>query len=221
MDETHESWLTAVQNEHVCPTSFETATPLGLAKGGMLHDAQGHMIEVHGTTAVYMRLGPEGQSVVVEFGVTNVRTLILNMGKLVKQGHRFEAEPTGCKMSKGDRSVTLDDVKNSLWVDAKAYTTMEGARDADARRVAQWWLGYLKSCCQATARPHQALRQLAHLVGHQLSTWTVLHQLTTCESDCVSYEHQCGASTSMAPCTLEQRLNANTPGRTSIAGLTT
>ena len=46
---------------------------------------------------------------------------------------------------------------------------------------------------QAEARPHQAARELTLLVGHQLGTWTVLHQLRTCESDCESYEHQCGA----------------------------
>ena len=33
--------------------------------------------------------------------------------------------------------MTLDVVKDSLWVDVKAYTTAEGARNADARRVAQ------------------------------------------------------------------------------------
>ena len=57
----------------------------------------------------------------------------------------------------------------------------------------QWWMGCPKSCRQAQAWPHQALRQLAQPVGHQMSTWTVLHQLATCESDCVTYEHQCGA----------------------------
>ena len=96
-------------------------------------------------------------------------------------------------MSKGDRSVTLDVLKISLWTDAKAYKKIEGARNADARLVPPWWMGYLKSCRQAQAGSHQALRLLAHLVGHLLSTWTVLHHLTTCESDCVSYEHQCGA----------------------------
>ena len=58
-------------------------------------------------------------------------------GKLVQQSYRFEAGPTACKMSKGDRSVTLDVVKNSLWVDVQAYMTAEGARNADARLVAQ------------------------------------------------------------------------------------
>ena len=57
----------------------------------------------------------------------------------------------------------------------------------------QWWMGYLKNYCHAQARPHQASRQLVHLVGLQLSTWTVLHQLRTCENGCVSCEHQCGA----------------------------
>ena len=63
----------------------------GTGRGGMLYDAQGHMIEAHGTRTLYMRLGPEGQSVGAEFRVTNVRTPILSMGKLV------EAGPTGCK----------------------------------------------------------------------------------------------------------------------------
>ena len=117
-------------DEHVRTTSFTSATPLGPAKGGMLCDAQGHKIEAHGTGTVYMRLGPEGQSVGAEFRVTNVTTPILSMEKLVKQGSRFEAGPTGCNMSQGDRSVTLDVAKNSLWVDAKVYTTAEGARNA-------------------------------------------------------------------------------------------
>ena len=42
---------------------------------------------------VYMRLGLEGQSVRSAFIVTNVITPILSMGKLVKQGYRFEAGP--------------------------------------------------------------------------------------------------------------------------------
>ena len=73
----------------------------------MLHDAQGHMIEAPGTRTLCMRLG-------AEFRATNVRTPILSVGKLVKQVYRFEAGPTGCTMSKGDRSETLDVVKNSL-----------------------------------------------------------------------------------------------------------
>ena len=49
-------------------------------------------------------------------------------------------------------------------------------------------MSYLKNYRQAQARPHPALRQLAYLVGHRL-----IHHLTTCESDCESHEHQCGA----------------------------
>ena len=101
-------------DEQVCPTSFATATPLQPAKGGMHHDAQGQKIEADGTRTVCMRLGPGGQSVGAEIRLTNVRMPILNTGKLVKEGCRFEARPIGCKMSKGDRSVTLDVVKNSL-----------------------------------------------------------------------------------------------------------
>ena len=99
-------------DEHVCPTYFASAT--GPAKGATLYDTQGHMVEAHGTRTVHMRLGPEGQSVGAEFRVTNVKTPIFSMGKLVKQGYRSEAGPTGCNVSKGDRSVTLDVVKNSL-----------------------------------------------------------------------------------------------------------
>ena len=80
----------------------------------------------------------------------------------------------------------------------------------------QCWMGYLKNHRQAQARPHQALRQLAHFVGHQLSTWTVLHQLTTCKSDCESYEHQRG--TQKHTC---GAVSLPTPGRRSIAGPTT
>ena len=100
----------------------------------MLYDVLEHMIEAHGTRTVCMRLGPEGQSVGAEFRVMNGRTPTLSMRKLVKQGYRFEAGPTGCKVPKGHRSVTLDDVKKTLWANAKA--TIEGARNNDARLVA-------------------------------------------------------------------------------------
>ena len=60
-------------DEHVCPTDFASAAPPGLAKGGTLYDAQGHMIEAHDTRTVYMRLGLEGQRVGAEFRVTSVK----------------------------------------------------------------------------------------------------------------------------------------------------
>ena len=123
-------------DEHAWPTNCASATVLGPAKGGMLYDAQGHTVIAHGTRTVCMRLGPTGQSGCEEFRVTNVRTPILSMGKLVDRVHWFEAGPLGCQMSKGDRSVTLDVVENSLWVDAKACATIEGARNVDARLVA-------------------------------------------------------------------------------------
>ena len=100
------------------------------------HPDHQHMIEGHGTRLVYMRLGTEGQSVGAEFRVTSVKSPSLSMGKVVKHGYQFEAGPTGFKLSKGDRSVTLDVVKNPLWVDVRAYTTAERARNADARVIA-------------------------------------------------------------------------------------
>ena len=48
-------------DEHICLTDLASATPLGPTKGSMLYDAQGHVIEVHGTRTVYMRLGPGDQ----------------------------------------------------------------------------------------------------------------------------------------------------------------
>ena len=60
-----------------------------------------------------------------------VTSLQNSMEKLIKEGYQFEARQTGCKMSKGDRSVTLDAVQSSLSV--RAYTTAERARNVDAR----------------------------------------------------------------------------------------
>ena len=56
------------------------------------------------------------------------------MEKLVKEGNQFVAGPTECKMSEGDRSVTLDAVKNylSLWGGRQGFH----ARNADASLVA-------------------------------------------------------------------------------------
>ena len=69
-------------DEHVCPTDFASATLLEPNKGGTFNDAQGHMIEAHGTRAVCMRLGLEGQSVGAEFRVTSVKSPILSMERL-------------------------------------------------------------------------------------------------------------------------------------------
>ena len=63
----------------------------------MLHDAQGHVIEAHGTRTVCMRLRPEGQSVGAEFSVTHVKSPILSMGNLVKQGYKFETDCVQCR----------------------------------------------------------------------------------------------------------------------------
>ena len=110
--------------------------------------------KIDGTRTVYMRFGPEGQSVGAEFRVTSVTSLMLGMGKLVKQGCQFEAGPTECKMSSGDRSVTLDVVKNSLWVDVRVCTTAEGARTTAARPVAPVVRELLVEP-SSSSRPHQ------------------------------------------------------------------
>ena len=84
-------------DEHVCPTDFASATPLGPTKGSMLYDAQGDVIGDHGTRTVCMRLGPEGQSVGAGFSVTNVKSPILSMVKLVNQGYKFETDCVQCR----------------------------------------------------------------------------------------------------------------------------
>ena len=121
----------------------------------VLHDAQGHLVEVHVTRTVCMRLGPGGRSVGAEFMVTHVKS-----PTLVKQGFKFEAGPAGCKMSRGNRSVTLDVVTNPLWVDAEAYTTAEGALNADARFVAPVVRrATRRTIFESRFRLHEAFRQ--------------------------------------------------------------
>ena len=88
-------------DEHVCPTDFASATHLGPTKGCTLQDTQGHMSEAHGTIIVYKRLGPGGQNVGAEFRVMSVKSPILSMEKMVKQGHLCEAGPTGCNLVQG------------------------------------------------------------------------------------------------------------------------
>ena len=85
------------------------------------------MIEAHDTRTVHMRLGSEGQSVDAESSAwrswPNKATSLMR-------------DRRGCKMFKGDRSVTLDVVKSSLRVYVKAHKTANEARNADARHVA-------------------------------------------------------------------------------------
>ena len=81
---------------------FASAALLRPTKGGTLYEAKEHMIEAHSTRFVYMQLGPEGHNVDAEFTVTNVKSPILCVGILVKQGDWFEAGPTlGAKCPKG------------------------------------------------------------------------------------------------------------------------
>ena len=78
-------------DEHVCPTDFASAPPLEPTNCSMLYEAQGH---------VNMRLGPEGQGVGAEFSVTNLKSPILSMEKLVNQVHKFVVGPTGCNVAR-------------------------------------------------------------------------------------------------------------------------
>ena len=87
-----------------------------------------------------------------------------------KKGYQFETGPTRCKMSEVERSLTLDVVKDSLWVDVKAYTTARGARNADARFVAPLVGKLTVEQSSRSCLPHPVSRKLAPLVGHQLNT---------------------------------------------------
>ena len=89
--------------------------------------------------------------------------------------------------------MTLDIVKISLagWTPKLTRRLKELAMLM--QDLLHQWMGYLKNYRQAQARSHHASRHLAHLVGHQLSTWRVLHQLRTCGSGCECHQHQYGA----------------------------
>ena len=92
-----------------------------------------------------MRIGPEGQSVGAELRVTSVKSPIVSMGKLVKQGDKFE---TDC-VQDVDRESQCDVghcEKKKLWVDAEAYTKDEGALD-----------GRCKICCACGGRVTQRI----------------------------------------------------------------
>ena len=101
--------------------SFAPATLLEPIKGGTLCDAQGHMIEAHGSRTVYIRKS--------EFRVTNVKSPILSMEKLVKQGYPCEAGLTLYKLSTGDRSVTLDGEEFSLGVRQSLHDGWRSSQD--------------------------------------------------------------------------------------------
>ena len=148
-----------------------------------------------------------------------MRSPILSHGQVGKQGYRFGAGPPGYNMAEGDRSVTLDVVKIlSGWTPKLTQRLKELAMPVQDL-LPQWWMNYLKNCHQDQARPHHAMTQLAHLVGQQLSSRTVLHQLTTCERNCVSYEHQCVAQNHECGAVyLSEAIAPPTFGRTSIAG---
>ena len=77
------------------------------------------MIEARGAITAYMRLEREGQSVGAEFRVTSVQSPILSKVKLDNRGFVFEAGP-GARSQRENCSVTLDVVKNPLFVNVKA-----------------------------------------------------------------------------------------------------
>ena len=61
------------------------------------------------------------------------------MEKVVKQGYHFETRPTRCKMSEEDHSLTLDVVKDPLWVDVKAARRLKELATPMPDLLHQWY----------------------------------------------------------------------------------
>ena len=100
-------------------------------------------------------------------------------------GHRFEDITIGERPPVDEEKPTRGRSSNH-WKDHGFWLKEPAMLMQDL--LHQWWMGYMKDYREARVRPHQGSRQLAHLLGHQLSTWTVLHQLRTCENGCESNE---------------------------------
>ena len=95
-------------------------------------------------------------------------------------------------MSRGNCSLTLDIVKNTLWVDAKTYTTAEGALNADARFVAPVVDGSPEEPSSSSGPITRRFQTARAPRGSSAEYLDSFHQLRTCENGCESYEHQCG-----------------------------
>ena len=81
-----------------------------------------------------MRLGPEGQSVGAEFSVTSVKSPILSMVELVKQGYKFETDWVQDVERESQCGVGRCE-KFSLG-GPRSFHDAEGALNADGRFVA-------------------------------------------------------------------------------------
>ena len=136
MDELPELWSTAVRTNTFARRTSHQLLLWDRPKVAHSNDAQGQRAR----GLLCRTLGPEGQSAGEEFRVTSLNSPILSMKRLVKQGYKFEAGPG--KMSKGDRSATLDVVK--IFFGAKAYTTAMLKQDLFHHRR----MGYLKNYCE-------------------------------------------------------------------------
>ena len=104
-------------------------------------------------------------------------------------------------MSKRDRSVTLDVVENSLWVDVKAYTTAERAPNADARLVApvvsELPVGPSSSSDPNTPNSQTAREPRGSSAEHLDRSAPIEDMQTRCESyerQCRAQKHRCGVA---------------------------
>ena len=122
----------------------------------MIYEAQGHVIEAHGTRTVYMRLGPEGRSVGAGFRVTNVKSPILSMESWSKKAK--SSRPTVCKMSRGNRSVALEIVKILSGWTQKLIRRLKELLTPMQDLLRLWWTGYSKKHRRVQARSHEAFQ---------------------------------------------------------------
>ena len=156
------------------------------------------MLEGHDTRIMYVRLRPSGQSVGVECRVTRVKSPI-RMEKLVKRGYKF-LSGTDSVQNVGGRSQC--DV--GRWEEFSL-----GGRQSLPKLMQdllhQSWMGYLKNYRQALARPHQALRQLAHRgsSAQYLDRSSPVARVTS--TSVGAQKHKCGAVYLR-----EKRLNVDT-----------
>ena len=70
-----------------------------------------------------------------EYRVTNVRMPILSIGKLVKTRLQVRGRTDWLQNVEIWSQCDVGREEKSLWVHAKAYTTIDGARNAGARRL--------------------------------------------------------------------------------------
>jgi hypothetical protein len=109
--------------------------PLRKSVGGTMCDAQGNKLREQGTREVFLRL-PGGRIAKLAFRVASVKIPILSLGRLAREGFEFSLRGGSCTISKGDTGFALELYRNSMWLKAEAFGTMDEARCISSAPVA-------------------------------------------------------------------------------------